>query len=48
MDVEATRVIDDLTSQIAHLSYELALARAQARTLAEQHEEDTQGEEPES
>ena len=33
MDVDAMKVIDELTQQISRLSYELAVARAQVKTL---------------
>ena len=33
MDVDAMKVIDELTAQISRLSYELAVARAQVKTM---------------
>ena len=33
MDVDAMKVIDELTTQISRLSYELAVARAQVKTM---------------
>ena len=33
MDVDAMKVIDELTQQISSLSYEMAVARAQVKTL---------------
>lgn len=33
MDVDAMKVIDELTQQISRLSYELAVARAQVKTM---------------
>lgn len=35
MDVDAVKVINELTAQISSLSYELAVARAQVETLQE-------------
>ena len=35
MDVDAVKVIDELTAQISRLSYELAVARAQVKTMQE-------------
>lgn len=35
VDVDAVKVIDELTAQISRLSYELAVARAQVKTMQE-------------